>query len=130
MQGSSEDFNAARAFLQANGGSSQALPVLLAHVDAARPRLRSPGACEHLIIAMPEGPAGKTLSSMITTALADVEATVVPTQEEVVLCYKAAFCPLSEMMRGLVGSVVVPPELVQSMMTRRDIPWQLTLPAG
>jgi hypothetical protein len=125
VQGSLQDFNAARAFLQANGGPTQALPILLAHVEAARPRLRAPGAVEHLIIALPEGPAGATLGRMITNALPDVEATMIPTQEEVVLCNETALCPLRDMIRGLVGPVEVPLDLLQRVMTRTDVPWKL-----
>jgi hypothetical protein len=66
---------------------------------------------------------------MITTALTDVEATVVPTQEEVILCYEAAFCPLREMVRALVGPVEVPLDLVKRVMTRQDVSWKLAEPA-
>ncbi len=122
--GAIEDLNAAQLFLQTNGGPEKALPVLLAHAAAARPRLRAAGGWEHLVLALPEGQAGSALQGMIATALPDVPATVVPTQEEVILCYEAVGCPLREMVRSAIGPEEVPLDLVLRVMTRTDVAWE------
>ncbi len=125
IQGVVKELNAAQLFLQANGGPEQALPVLLAQVEAARPRLRAPAGWEHLVLALPEGPAGDALHAMITGALPDIPAAVVHTEEEVLLCYEAARCPLRDMARALVGPAPVPPDLVRRVVTRLDVAWDL-----
>jgi hypothetical protein len=125
IQGSFQDHDAAQAFLQANGGPDKALSLLLTHFEMARPRLRAPGAWEHLMLALPEGPAGKTLGGMVAAALRDVPAAVVHTEEEFLLCHEAARCPLREITRSLLGPAGAPPDLVRRVMTRLDVPWAL-----
>ena len=116
-----KELNAAQLFLQASGGPEKARPVLLAQVDAARPRLRAPAGWEHLVLALPEGPSGETLSGMVAAARSDVPASVVHTEEDVLLCYEAARCPLRDMARALTGPAGVPPDLVRRVMTRLDV---------
>jgi serine/threonine protein kinase len=128
IYGAIQDLNSAQLFLQSNGGPEQSLPVLLAHLDAARPRLRVAGGWEHLVLVMPEGPAGNTLGEMVTTAFPDVPVTVVHTDDEVLLCYEAARYPLREMAASLLGTVEVPFELVRRVMTRLDVSWSLPEP--
>jgi hypothetical protein len=123
VQSGARDLNAARLFLQANGGPEQALPTLMAHAEAARPRLWTAEGWEHLVLALPEGPSGGTLADMIATALPDVPATVVHTHDEVILCYEAAQCPLREMLRSVIGPAEVPPDLVRRVTTRLDVSW-------
>jgi serine/threonine protein kinase len=125
VQSTMTDLNAAQMFLQANAEPGQALSVLLAHVEAARPQLRTPDGWEHLVLALPEGPAGNTLSEMIAKALPDVPAAVVHTEDEVILCLEVSHCSVLGVLRALVGPVPVPRELAQSMMTRLDVPWAL-----
>jgi hypothetical protein len=119
-----------RAFGGEQGGPEQALPVLLAHVEAARPRLRAAPGWEHLVLGLPEGPAGETLAGMVAAALPDVPAVVAPTDDEEVLCYEAARCPLREAARSLVGPAEAPPDLVRRVLTRLDVAWALLQPAG
>jgi serine/threonine protein kinase len=128
IQGTVKDMNAAQLFLRNNGGPEKALAVLLAHAEAARPRLRARGCWEHLVIARPEGPAGDTLSGMIAQALPDVPATVVLTEEQIILCYEVARCPLRETARALVGPADLPLELVRRVLTRLDVAWTLPEP--
>ena len=125
IQGEMKELNAAQLFLQSCGGPEKARPVLLAQVDAARPRLRGPAGWEHLVLALPEGPSGETLSGMVAAARSDVPASVVHTEEEVILCYEAARCPLRDVARALTGPAGVPLDLVRRVMTRRDVAWNL-----
>ena len=120
-----KELNAAQLFLQAHGGPEQALPVLLAQAEAARPRLRSRAGWERLVVAAPEGEAGETLTRMLLGALADVSGTVVHTVEEVIISYEAARCPLRDAARTLVGPAEVPLDVVRRVMTRLDVPWKL-----
>jgi len=128
IQGEMKELNAAQLFLQSCGGPEKARPVFLAQVDAARPRLRGPAGWEHLVLALPEGPSGETLSGMVAAARSDVPASVVHTEEEVILCYEAARCPLRDMARALTGPAGVPLDLVRRVMTRRDVAWDLPEP--
>ena len=125
VQGEMKELNAAQMFLQSSGGADKARPVLLAQVDAARPRLRAPAGWEHLVVAVPEGPSGEALTGMIAAARSDVPATVVHTEEEVLLCYETARCPLREMVRALTGPAGAPPDMVRRVVTRLDVPWRL-----
>ena len=125
IQGVVKELNAAQLFLHTNGGSEKALPVLMAQVEAARPQLRAPAGWDHLVLALPEGASGETLSGMIAAALPDVPASVVHTEEEVVFCYEAARCPLRDMVRALIGPAGVPLELVRRVLTRQDVSWKL-----
>ena len=128
VQGEMKELNAAQMFLQTSGGADKARPVLLAQVDAARPRLRAPAGWEHLVVAVPEGPSGEAMCGMIAAARSDVPATVVHTEEEVLLCYEAARCPLREMVRALTGPAGAPPDMVRRVLTRLDVTWLLPEP--
>ncbi len=128
IQGEMKELNAAQLFLQSCGGPDKARLLLLAQVDAARPRLRGPAGWEHLVLALPEGPSGETLGGMVAAARSDVPTSVVHTEEEVILCYEAARCPLRDMARALTGPAGVPLDLVRRVMTRRDVDWELPEP--
>jgi hypothetical protein len=128
IQATIKDLNVAQMFLQTNGGPETALPVLLAHAEAARSRLRAASTSEHLVLALPTGPAGDTMREMLATALPGVPTTVVPTTDEVILSYEAGGWLVQEIARALVGAAEVPTEVVRRVMTRRDVSWTVPDP--
>jgi serine/threonine protein kinase len=123
IQRSIKDLNSAEMFLRINGGGEKARPLLLNHLDSARLRLRAVGGREHLVAALPEGESGNILREMITSTLRDIPITVVQTEEEVILSYESADCPLQEAVKRMLGHVAIPPELVRGMLTRQDVAW-------
>ncbi len=125
VQGSIKDLTTAQLFLQTHGGPEKALPVLLAHAEAARPRLPVNEGSQHLVVALPEGPSGDMLNEMLATALRGTPGSLVRTDEEVILCYETAGCPLAAMARALIGPREVPEELVRQVMTRPPLPLAL-----
>jgi hypothetical protein len=128
IQAALNDLNVAQMFLQAHGGPQEVLRALLDHAEAARARLRLPRALEHLVVALPRGTAGDTLSDMIATALPGAPAAVVRTQDVFLFCYEAVGGSVSEVARALVGPAEVPPDVVRRVLTRRDVAWTVPDP--
>ncbi len=111
------ELNTARLFLQKHGGPEGALPVLLARAQAARPRLSAAASGQQLVVALPEGPSGDTLNELLAGALPGTPGALVRSDDDVMLCYETAGCPLAAVSRSLIGAPDVPDDLVRSVMT-------------
>jgi serine/threonine protein kinase len=120
IQGAVKDPDTARLFVRTHGGPDSALSVLMARVEAARPRLTVPEGRQHLVIVLPQGPSWVGLNEMLATALHEPPGSLVRWEEEVLLCCETAECPLPTVTRALLGSTSIPADLVQSVMTRLD----------
>src|SRR5262249_40362415 len=107
LRAARKDLDVAQIFLRAHGGPENALPVLLARAEAAQARLRPPRTWEHLILVLPRGTAGDTLSDTIATALPGVPTSVVRAQDLFLFCYEAAGGPFHEVARALAGPAEV-----------------------
>jgi hypothetical protein len=112
-----QELNTARLFLQKHGGPEGALPVLLERAQAARPRLSVAGSGQHLVAALPDGPSGNTLNELLAEALPGTQGALVRSDDDVILCYETAGCPLAALSQSLIGSPDIPDDLVRSVMT-------------
>jgi serine/threonine protein kinase len=124
-----QESNAAQLFLDARGGPSQAGPVLLAHVLAAAPRLKVPGGWEHLVLALPRGQAGDALRELIRKEYLEVPTTVLPSADEVVLCFEAAHYPLQRVAEAVAGRETAHADLAERVRTRLDVTWRPLTPS-
>jgi serine/threonine protein kinase len=115
--------NAAQAFLEAQPDAEQARPVLLRHLEEARPKLRVEGEREHLLLGVPDCPAKAEVLDLVAEALPDQPLTAVGSEEDLFLVYEGAGYPLGEMAAALVGTEAPEAELVRRVMTRLDVPW-------
>jgi hypothetical protein len=115
--------NAAQAFLEAQPDAEQARPVLLRHLEEARPKPRVEGGREHLLLGVPECPAKAEVVELVREALPDLPLTAVGSEEDLFLVLEGAGYPLGEMAAALVGPEAPDAELVRRVMTRLDVPW-------
>ncbi len=120
--------NAARLFLEEHGSAEEARPVLLQHLEEARPRLRVEGQQEQLLLGVPEGPAKSAVLKCVVDALPDLPILAVKSEEDLFLVYEGAGYPLLEMATALIGPTTPDPELVQRVMTRQDVAWSSWTP--
>jgi hypothetical protein len=128
IQGSASELNTAQSFLRTHGGPEKCQPVLLAHAEAAQPRLLVPGCAFHLVAALPNGPSGETVNELLAAALPRTSGSLVRTDDDVMLCYETSGCSLPGVAHMLIGQSHIPDELVRLVITRLDASRPVTQP--
>src|SRR5262249_47660848 len=99
-------------------------PILLAHAMAALPRIKVSGGWEHLVLTLPVGEAGAALREILLNEYPDVPATVLPSSDEVVICFVAAHYPLQRVAEAFAGRESANTDLAERVRTRLDVTWQ------
>jgi hypothetical protein len=123
------DLDAAGLFLEV--ATDEALAVLTAHVQATRPHLLVAGAWEHLVVVLPESPAGASLRELVLRSAGGMPLSLCPGATDVCLCREVACQPLPVVAGALVSGQASASELAQRVLTRTDVNWlPLSLPAA
>jgi hypothetical protein len=81
------------------------------------------GGWKHLLLGLPDNPAGEKLHEMVTACQPDVATTTIKSEDDLIICLEAAHCPLDEMKATLVGPEPHYATLAERVLTRIDISW-------
>jgi hypothetical protein len=106
------------------GGDKEALA---ARLDAARPHLALPGAAEHLVLLLPEGPAGMALRELLPQVAGSMKYTCFPSESDLLLCFEVAGQAVPDVAEALGGNGAAA-TLAQHVLSRTDIDWAPLLP--
>jgi hypothetical protein len=125
-----ETTDAASLFLGGRSEPEQVGQALAVQEQAARPRLAVPGTGAHLVLAAPASPSGKALRELLTGAVTDVPVTIVESEDDLTLCYEAAWVSVPQALEALTGSSVAAyAALAQRVLTRTDVAWTAFTPS-
>jgi len=115
--------DAAQLFLQAQQEPGRAGQTLLAHVQAAAPRLPVSEGWQRLVVAIPAGPAGETVRNLVTGALPDMPITPLQSEGDILLVQEAANLSLWQVVAELSDREPGYLETAQKVLTRTDVAW-------
>jgi serine/threonine protein kinase len=123
------DIDAAKLFLESRHDPNEALRDLLAYIVSISPNLEVAKSSQHLVLALPDSPAGAILRPLLDSALADVAHTILNSERDMVLCHEVAHLPFGQLAQILIGEEVRLADTACHVLTRNDIPWS-HLPLG
>jgi hypothetical protein len=121
------EVNAARLFLDQYPHVDQGRKVLADHLHSATPRLQVAGGWQQLVLALPGGSAGETLKEMIDQTAAGVPVTVVPSIDDLLLCFEVVHMPIAGAAVALSNAEPTD-DLRERVLTRIDISWEPLTP--
>jgi hypothetical protein len=124
-----EDVSAARLFLDLYPRPEQAEQALAAQLKSATPKPQTSGGWQRLVVGLPGGSAGDKVKEMIEKTAAGVSITVIPTQDDLLLCFEVANVPLVQAAVAVGGSDV-PDELKDQVLSRTDVAWAPLMPGA
>jgi hypothetical protein len=96
---------------------------LLAYIASVAPNRDLPKGWQHLVVALPNSPAGTTVRQLLEPALAEAPNTVLESEGEIVLCYEVANLPLQQTAELFIGPEQSLADAARQMLTRNDIAW-------
>jgi len=117
------DLDAAKLLLESRRETDHALRDLLAYVASVAPDRNLPKGWEHLVVALPSGPAGTTIRQLLEPALAEAPNTFLDSEGEIVLCQEVANLPLQQTAEVFIGPEGTFTDAARQILTRNDIAW-------
>jgi eukaryotic-like serine/threonine-protein kinase len=120
-----EELDSAQLFLQSADAPNLVEDALNKYITLAQPKPCTSGGWKHLLLTLPDSPAGKELHEMINACVPDVPTTLLYSEEDLLLCFEVADLPIDEIMEALTGQEPHYARLAQRVLTRIDIPWSV-----
>ena len=117
------DLDAAKLLLESRREIDHVLRDLLAYIAPVTPNRDLPKGWQHLVVALPNSPAGTTVRQLLEPALAEAPNTFLESEGEIVLCYEVANLPLQQTAELFIGPEGPLADAVRQMLTRNDIAW-------
>jgi hypothetical protein len=117
------DLDAAKLLLESRREPDHVLRDLLAYIASVSPNRDLPKGWQHLVVALPNSPAGTTVRQLLEPALAEVPNSFLESEGEIVLCHEVANLPLQETAELLIGSDLPLADAARQMLTRNDVAW-------
>ncbi len=113
--------DAASLFLEWHGGPERAAEALAAEARAAAPLAPVPARWQHVVLAVPEGPAGATLRDLALEVFVGTPLTLIEAGPSLLIAREAAQLSLAEVAAQLVREDPTVAELAQKVLTRTDV---------
>jgi hypothetical protein len=125
-----KDIDAAQLFLESTTERGQAHRSLVAQYRAATPRLAVKEGWQHVFLALPAGKDGASLAYMFSQTFPEVQATLLDSEGDVILCQEFAHVPLRQVAASLIEDEAVYADHIKRVLTRMDITWSPLTPTA